>query len=484
MGRPKSKNASPDAYDAVVIGSGPAGFHAAVQAAKLDKRVLLIEAAATELGGAWIHTGTLPSKTIRETLDAIHSIKNHVGHEWVGRILHDLTPEQLFGRAKKVAAAEQILLENHCKQNNIDLIRGKGRLAGKNKVEIVAPEDGRILRQVTSGMILIATGSRPRRPQNIPFDGWRVVDSDSVLNLKTMPKSVIVYGAGVIGCEYACIFAALGIRTLVVDQRKRVLQSLDQEAVAELMRSMEQLGVTLHLGQDMKQVTSDGPALKATLAGGEVLQADMLFYAAGREPDTRGLGLETAGVELGERGVIKVNKDFQTNVPGIYAAGDVIGPPALAATSSEQGRHSICSHFHVRATDFPKLYPVGVYTIPEMSTVGESEEALVARGAKFVVGRATYQDIARGYIRGDTHGLLKLMVCSESQKILGVHIVGDGACNLVHIGLAFMLKEAQAQEFVTMIFNYPTLAEAYRVAAFNALNKIYAIEDQKTESAA
>lgn len=457
-------------FDLAVIGTGPAGIHAAVQGAKLQKKVCLIEKYKDKVGGAWIHWGTLPSKTIRESLAAIQAVGPHVGNSWLERLRQGLSTSRLFERAKKVAQQEQDLVMKHLKSNNIEIIRGQATIESKNLIRVLGSEGAS--RLLAADNLLIATGSRPRRPHDIPFDGWRVVDSDEILQIEQYPKNLIIYGAGVVGCEYACIFAALGIKTTLVDARSRIMQTMDREIASALERSMESLGVEIKLNSRISDVIPKGPSVELKV-GEEICTADLVFFAAGRVSNSEHLGLDKVGIEVNDRGAIIVNDHFQTACPNIYAAGDVIGPPALAATSAQQGRHAICHAFEIDQIDFPEVFPVGIYTIPELSSVGLSEEECQSKGLEYVVGRATYSEIARGHIRGDHHGMVKLIVCKKTHRILGLHIFGDDACNLVHIGLAHMVNNRPAQDLLNMIFNYPTLAEAYRIATFNALNKIF-----------
>jgi NAD(P) transhydrogenase len=458
-------------YDLIVIGSGPAGYRAAVQAAKLKKKVAVVEMTPGRLGGAWIHTGTLPSKTLRESMDSIHAIKAHAGPGWVERIIQDLPAENLIGHAAKVSQAEEALVRRYFARYKIDIIEGYGTLEDRHTVRVLAASGGTHL--VRAVNVLLCTGSRPRRPAEIAFDGWRIVDADDILRLETMPRSIIIYGAGVIGCEYACIFNAYGVKTTVVDGRGTIMQYADKEIAAALTKSMEDAGIKFVLGSAMKEIAAKGPVAALTLANGAVLESDVLFWAAGRTPNTERLGLDRLGVQVNDRGEILVNADFQTTVPNVYAAGDAVGSPALAATAAAQGRHAACHMFGKKVKPFPRVFPIGVYTIPELSSVGLNEQELIAKGVDYVVGRASYSEVARGYIRGDSHGMLKLLVCKKTHKLLGIHIVGHDSCNLVHIGLAFMQMGGHAQDLVDMIFNYPTLAEAYRIAAFNALNKMF-----------
>ncbi len=466
--------ASPDSlqrdFDLIVIGTGPAGIHAAVQAAKIHKRVCIIEKDPKNIGGSWIHTGTLPSKTLREGLAAIRAIQEHVGKHWVNRMVDDLQTGKLFARARAVSAQEEVLLQEHINSNRIHVQQGFGSVENDFSVRVVSPKFESMI--LSTEFILIATGSSPDRPAHIPFDGWRIVDSDDIFNLENIPKMMTIYGAGVIGCEYACIFAAMGVDVTLVDGRAQILQYCDQEVIRELRSFMEAMGVKFKLGVRISHLAINGPKVNISI-GEDSLETDVLFWAGGRVPATSHLGLERLGIELDHHGSIKVNENFQTAVGNIYAAGDAIGPPALAATATEQGRFVACHAFGTNLGRFAKDFPIGIYTIPECSMVGKTEEALIREGREYVVGRAQYKEIARSTIGGKRHGLLKLLICSKTHKILGIHIVGEDACNLVHIGLAFMTKGGHAQDLINMIFNYPTLAEGYRIAAFNGLNKIF-----------
>ena len=470
-------------FDLVVIGSGPAGYRAAVQAAKLGKTVAMVEKTPNQLGGAWIHTGTIPSKTLRESMDSIHAIRFHAGSKWVERIIGDMSAKKLMGRAENVSKYEESIMRRYFARYQIKVFEGFGSIEDRHSVRVI--KDSGASEIINAGNILIATGSRCRRPDDIPFDGWRIVDGDEILNLENVPKSMIIYGAGVIGCEYACIFRAIGCEVTVVDGRTTIMQFVDGEAAQALAKSMEDSGIKFVLGSKFKDAKVRGPVVHVGLENGKILESDVLFFAAGRIPNTDKIGLERLGIKVGERGAIEVNDDFQTNIPNIYAAGDTVGSPALAATSAAQGRHAALHMFgKKKVRPFPKVYPVGVYTIPELSSVGMTEEDLKKEKRPYVVGRAHYSEVARGYIRGDEHGLLKLLVCSRTHHILGIHITGHDACNLIHIGLAFMQKNGHAQDLVDMVFNYPTLAEAFRIAAFNALNKIFTdgeIGDPPTE---
>jgi NAD(P) transhydrogenase len=457
-------------FDLVVIGSGPAGINAAVQAAKLKKKVCIVEASPNKTGGAWIHWGTLPSKTLRETLETIHSIAHHAGQTWVDRILDDLHTEKLLERSRKVSQQHQKVVEGFLEKNKIPIIKGVGQIESNHQVRIHQVQGSEKI--LTTKYILIATGSRPRRPSNIPFDGWRIVDGDEILTMKCFPRSMVIFGGGVIGCEYACIFNSLGIDVTIIDQRSDILRFFDREIVGEISQSMEKRGIKFRLGFEVSQLKVDGPQVRFH-CGSDDMTTECFFFCAGRTPTTAGLGLERLGIETSDYGHVKVNSDFQTSISHIYAAGDVIGAPALAATSIAQGRHVAGHAFGASLGKFPELFPYGVYTIPEMSMVGKTEQDLQREGISYVIGRAHYREIARGYIRGDSEGLIKILFDRKDQSLLGVHIAGADACNLVHIGQALMLKKGRAQDLLDMVFNYPTLTEGYRIAAFNALNKIF-----------
>lgn len=459
-------------FDLVVVGSGPAGISGAVQAAKMGKSVAIIEKTPDKIGGAWINTGTLPSKTMREVLESITSIRAHVKEKWVPRIMNNLSYEKLKKRSSSVSQVEEDLVRTHIKNNDIKLIQGFGLLESTNELRII-PTSSKEPYLIEFDKLLIATGSKPRRPENIPFDGWRVIDSDDVLRLESTPKSIAIYGAGVIGCEYACIFGSMGVKTTIIDARSYIMQSLDREIAEELKNSMEDLGVEFKMNKELTHLESIGPITKSTYKDGESIEAEVYFFAAGRTSNTEKMGLDKIGIDMNDRGAIKINDYFQTNIPNIYAAGDAVGPPALASTSTLQGRIAVKHALGVNTKPFPKFFPVGVYTIPELSSVGLTEEEVKKMGIEYVVGRAPYEEITRGHIRGDTHGLLKIVASAKDKNILGVHIVGADAANLIHIGQCFMLSNLTLEEMTNeIVFNYPTLAEGYKIAAFNAFNKI------------
>ncbi len=457
-------------YDLIIIGSGPAGIYAAIQSAKLKKRVCIIEKETGKIGGSWIHWGTIPSKTLRESLDTIHNIKNHVGESWVRRVIEHLNTGKLFSRSKKVSLEQESLMRKYIRTNKIHIYEGYGVVESQNHVRVLSTNKPPVI--LNGENLLLCTGTKPLRPDDIPFDGWRIVDTDELVVLENVPDSLIICGAGVTGCEYACIFGALGVKVTLIDKRERILSNLDQEVGKELKKMMELLGIKFYLKESLSKVYTNGPRAFVEL-GEHKLDADVFCFAAGRVPSTERMGLEKLGIKKDKRGVVIVNDNFQTQINNIYAAGDIIGEPALAATSSQQGRYVACHAFGHSLGKFPKVFPVGVYTIPELSMVGKTEEVLIDQGVDYVVGRCYYYEIARGHIRGDQHGLIKLLICSKTQKILGIHIVGADACNLIHIGMSLMLYGGVAQDLINMIFNHPTLAEGFRIAAFNGLNKIF-----------
>lgn len=461
----KSQKEKKSQFDLVIIGSGPAGISAALEARKLRRTVAIVEKNPNNIGGAWIHTGTIPSKTFREVLAAVRSIDSHVGSHWVKRLVGEISTQSLKKRADDVSRDEEVLIQKQLDESDIKVIKGHGFVDSPNTVRINRESDSEIL---DAKVIMIATGSRPRRPANIPFDGWRVVDSDEILSLESIPKSILVFGAGVIGCEYACIFRALGSKTVIVDARTRIMQTADQEVADELKRTMENMGVDFKLGYQLDHIETKGPKVYCHFKD-EVIESDLFFFSAGRVSNSDRLGLERVGVKINDRGAILVNEYFQSDIPNIYAAGDIVGPPALACTSAEQGRVAMCHAFDGPDLKFPKVFPMGVYTIPEMSSVGKTEEECKKEGIPYVVGKAHYDEVARGYIRGDHFGLLKLIICKEDHKILGTHIIGADAANLIHIGQCFMMSETPIETIVDdVIFNYPTLAEAYKIAANRA----------------
>ena len=458
-------------YDLAVIGAGSAGVSAAVQAAKLQHRVCLLDNQIDSIGGAWIQTGTLPSKTLREVLTITNSVRVHADKQQSEAIVKHMLQGRIFTRAKQVSHQQMLHVLRYLAKNGIVLFSGKAKILNNNTIALTNKDN--FCSEIKANKILIATGTRPRRPADIPFDGKRVLDADEILQLYNAPRRILIYGAGFIGCEYACIFSALGVETILADARPQIMPDIDQEIAHELQEAMRSLGVEFRLGENLRKIQPKEFHVEVSLER-SFLQTNIFFFAAGRLPNTSALwDDETLNIETRKKGLIKVSADFQTSVEGIYAAGDIIGLPALAATSSHQGRLAASNALGLPSVSFPSTYPIGVYTIPELSSIGATQEELDAANVAYVVGRAGYGEIARGFIRGDTHGKLKLLVCKETHRLLGVHIVGEGACELIHIGMLLMQAAKPVEELVHVVYNYPTLAEGYRIAAFNALNKLF-----------
>lgn len=457
-------------YDLLVIGSGPAGQKAAIQAAKLHKRVALIEKDAT-LGGACVSTGTLPSKTLRDTIYHLHGFTLRSFETIAASLQQRLSFQDLLTRKDLVIQHERKVVASQLQRNGIEIIRGTASFLDSHTLTVATA--GGISITVTGSHIIIATGSRPRRPPDIAFDDRRICDSDSVLATEEIPRSLVVLGGGVIGCEYASMLAAFGITVTLIDRRTDLLRFIDQEIVEALSAYMDRTGVVVRLGQHITNVTLDANGRPlTTLNGNETIVSDMVLYAMGRIANIDQLNLAAAGLAPDAAGQLAVNEHYQTAVPHIYAAGDVIGFPALAATSMEQGRLASCHAFQIERSAIPALFPYGIYTVPEISAVGQTEEELTALKIPYGVGRAWYREIARGQIVGDLEGLLKLLFHRETRKLLGVHIIGEGATELIHIGQAVMTLGGTMDFFVHNVFNYPTLAECYRTAALDGINRL------------
>ncbi|MFP2913109.1 Si-specific NAD(P)(+) transhydrogenase [Pyxidicoccus sp. 3LFB2] len=460
-------------FDLVVIGSGPAGEWGAVQAALAGKRVVVVEREPV-LGGTAANTGTLPSKTLRETALHLSGLKARGLYSVETTLRHEATVSDFLYRERRVKGMERERILQNLARHGVVVVRGTGTLADAHTVVVQSREAPE--RRITGDFILVATGSTPYRPPQYPFGDPRVHDSDEILDIGQLPRSLVVVGAGVIGCEYACMFAALGIPVTLVDVKKEVLPFLDDEISTLLGQRMEALGIRLRFGMNVDQVeVPDNPDLpiRLTLSSGEAVDTDQVLVASGRTANTTGLGLEALGVKLSKRGQVEVGADFQTAVPHLYAVGDVIGFPALASTSMDQARIAVEHAFGLSGTrTLAPVLPYGIYTIPEVSMAGETEESLRERGVAYVAGRAPFATNPRGQIIGDTHGLLKLLFHRESLKLLGVHVLGEQASELVHIGLTAMLTGATARLFVETCFNYPTLSEAYKTATFDALDRL------------
>lgn len=451
-------------FDVVVIGSGPAGQKAAVQAAKTKASVVVIEEGAA-VGGACVHRGTIPSKTLRETAVALGLLRRRSAGVLDVQPPEHLKLASLMTRLDQVVHAHQGLIADQLARNGVVHWHGRARFVLPHVVEVCAP-DG-TLRRATAQFVIIATGSRPRNPVGVPIDHDNVLDSDSILTLSYLPRSLAVIGSGVIATEYACMFAALGVAVTMVDKSPRPLAFLDEELTNEVSRSFERQGGTYLGNRSAKQIVWDGLEVHTTLDNGHVVRTEKLLYCLGREANVQGLALENAGLGPTTRGLISVDAHGRTIVPHIYAVGDVIGPPSLAATAMEQGRRAACHALGITMPASSELVPAGVYAIPELAMVGLTEAQARERHGGAVVGRAHFKELARGQISGIEDGLLKLVCDGEGKKVLGVHVVGEGATELVHVGQVAIIAGWDADAFVENIFNFPTLAEAYRVAALD-----------------
>ncbi len=458
-------------FDLVVIGSGPAGERGAVEAALMGKRVAVVEREPV-LGGTAANTGTLPSKTLRETALYLSGFLAR-GKFGVETVLHrEATVSDFLYRERHVKAVERQRIAHNLQRHGVTVLQGTGSLLDAHTVR-VARADGSEQR-LKAEVILVATGSSPFRPPMYPFGDPRVHDSDEILDLPGMPRSLVVVGGGVIGCEYACMFAAMGTPVVLVDAKKELLPFLDDEISTLLGQRMEAMGIKRRFGHTVEAITvpaSTAEPIQLTLSGGERLEADQVLVASGRSANTAGLGLEALGVKVGPRGQVEVGPEYRSAVPHIYAVGDVIGFPALASTSMEQARRAVRHAFSGAMPALAPVLPYGIYTIPEVSTAGETEEALRQKGVPYVVGRATFATNPRGQIIGEAHGLLKLLFRRDDLKLLGVHVLGEQASELVHVGLTALVTGATAQLFVETCFNYPTLSEAYKTATYDALEQ-------------
>lgn len=455
-------------YDLVVIGSGPAGEKGAAQAAYFGKKVALIEKEGV-LGGAAANTGTLPSKTLRETALYLSGFRQRGLYGVSFGLKEKATAQDLLYRERLVVQNERARIGENLKRHRVDLYSGFAAMADPNTV-VITPADA-APKLLHADVVLIATGSSPFRPANFPFEDPRVYDSDTILNLEDLPASMLIAGGGVIGCEYACLFAALGIKVHLIEGRDRLLSFMDAEIVATLQDCMERMGVALHMPEAVERIDA-GPTLSVALKSGSTLEVDTILAATGRTGNTKGMNLEAIGIAVGPRGHVAVNASYQTALPHIYAAGDVIGFPALASTSMEQARIAIVHAFDLKyKTRLAPILPYGIYTIPECSMAGESEESLKAKGVTYVAGNARYANNARGQIVGDGDGRLKLLFAEDDMKLLGVHIIGEQAAELVHVGLTALMVGANADLFIQTCYNYPTLSEIYKYATYAALGE-------------
>jgi NAD(P) transhydrogenase len=457
-------------FDLIVIGSGPAGQKGAICAAKLRKKVAVVERKRA-IGGVCVHTGTIPSKTLREAVLYLSGLRQRAFYGRGYVVKDHISMEDLVFRAQSVMAREIDVIKAQLRRNNVSIYEGSARFLDPHTVAVLHDEGSLIIR---GDRILIACGTRPAHDDHIPIDGKRIFDSDQVHELQEIPRDLIVVGAGVIGIEYASMFAALGVKVTLLDQRPQLLEFVDREIIESLCYQLRQLGTVFRLGEKVVSVGLDveRDRVFAKLESGKVVHGQGLLYTVGRQANSDQINIEAAGITPDGRGKLVVNKYFQTNVPHIYAAGDVIGFPALASTSMEQGRLASSHMFGQAAEMHGHLIPYGIYAIPEISMVGQTEEQLTKDKVPYEIGLARYAELAKGQMLGDEEGMLKLLFDPESLRLLGVHVIGDRAAEIVHIGQAVLTMGGDITYFRDTVFNYPTLAEAYKVAALDGLNKL------------
>jgi NAD(P) transhydrogenase len=457
-------------YDMLVIGSGPSGRRAAVQSAKLGKSVLVVDRG-SRLGGVSVHTGTIPSKTLRETVLNLSGWRERGFYGRGYRVKQDISIEDLIQRLHKTLDHEVEVLQHQFMRNGVKSVRAGGRFVGPNRLSLTA--DNGDVSEVGFDKALISVGTRPHRPADVPFDDVRVFDSDDMLRLGRLPRTLTVIGGGVIGVEYATIFSALDVPVTLIEQRNSILDFIDREIVDDFIHQMRDRGMTIRLGSAIREIASKPDHAEVVLADGRTIRSEIVLYAAGRTGNVGSLGLDTVGIEADARGRIKVDPEtFQTSAANIYATGDVIGFPSLASTSMEQGRVAACHAFGVPLAPPPETFPYGIYAVPEISTVGQSEEQVRESGIAYEVGVARFRETSRGHIMGVNSGFLKLLFALDSRRLLGAHIVGEGATELIHIGQAVINLGGTVDFFVDNTFNYPTLAEAYKIAGLDAWNRM------------
>lgn len=464
-------------YDLIVVGSGPAGQKAAIAAAKQNWRVAIVERKAELLGGVSLHTGTIPSKTIREAIVHLTGYRHRDVYEETYRRKRDITMDNLRVMIRNVNQTEWQVLQDQFARNRVHVVCGEASFVDPHHIEIACRGESQLFE---GRHILLAPGTRPARPSHIPFNGQTVFDSDEVLSLPRVPRSMIVVGGGVIGLEYAIMFATLGVQVTVIDGRSQLLDFCDREIIETLLHHARSLGMVFRLGESVVSIREPKPGRVAVeLESGKRLLGETVLFSVGRTGDTDALRLDRAGLEVDKRGRIACNSQFQTAVPHIYAVGDVVGFPALASASMEQGRHAAC-HMLGREFEPCQFMPYGLFTIPEISMVGQNEEQLTDARVPYEVGIARFSEIARGQIVGDVTGMLKLLFHRETRKLLGVHVVGEAATEIVHIGQAVMKLGGTIDYFRDTVFNYPTMAECYKVAALDGLNKLSLWEEAES----
>lgn len=457
-------------YDLIIIGSGPAGRAAAIQAGKLKRRVLVIDRK-DRLGGVSVHTGTIPSKTLRETVLNLSGWRERSFYGRSYRVKEQIRADDLKSRLHMTLDYEVDVLEHQFNRNHVHTLNGLARFIGPTEIEVdtIAGE----ITRLTADRFLISTGTRTFRPDSIPFNHTTIIDSDEFLEMAQIPRSLIVVGAGVIGVEYATMFSALDVRVTLVEPRDSFLDFIDTTLIQEFTHQIRENGVDLRLGAAIESVEDAGEHVEVSLTNGRHVRGEMLLFAAGRMGATDNLNLEVVGLETDHRNRLDVDrKTYQTNVPHIYAAGDVIGHPSLASTALQQGRIAACHALNVPTLAESPWYPYGIYSVPEMSTCGMSEEEMQQRGIPYEIGVARFRETSRGHIMGLEHGMLKMLFSLKTRRVLGVQIVGEGATELIHIGQAVMNLKGTVDYFVQNTFNYPTLAEAYKIAGLDAFNRM------------
>ncbi len=457
-------------HDFIVIGSGPAGRRAAIQAAKVGKSVLVVEKG-RRVGGVSVHTGTIPSKTLRETVLNLTGWRERGFYGRAYRVKKDIAAEDLMARLHKTLDHEVDVLEHQFARNGVHHIMGTARFLDPHHIEVTA--EGSDPHIFEAEKFLIAVGTRPYRPADVPFNGSTVLDSDEIVEIPRLPRSLTVVGAGVIGVEYATIFSALDVSVSLVEPRPRFLEFIDHELIEDFIHQLRDRGVTIRCGAKIERIEFERESPVTILEGGRRVRSEMLLYAAGRVGATDTLNLASCGLVYDSRGRLKVDpRSFQTSVPHIYSAGDAIGFPSLASTAMEQGRIAACHAFGVPMPPAPEFFPYGIYSVPEISTIGLTEEEARERSIPYECGIARFRETSRGHIMGLNAGLLKMIFSIETRHLLGVHIVGEGATELVHIGQAVLNLKGTLEYFIENTFNYPTLAEAYKIAALDAWNRM------------
>lgn len=457
----------PREYDLVVIGSGPAGEKGAAQAAYFGKNVAMVERQA-HLGGAGINTGTVPSKTLRETALHFSGLRQRGLYGIDYSLKGDLTIADFMFRERVVVESQRALVERNMDRHNVEVVRGTATVADPHTVRVSLAGGG--VRNLTTDFILLATGSAPHHPPDVPFDHPRIHDSDTILQLDRIPRSMVVVGGGVIGIEYASIFTALGVAVTLIESRERLVPFVEGEIAARLERRLGSLGLKFHFGTRVATVQPREDRVRLALGGGVTVEADIALWCAGRQSNVAGLNLEGVGIRLGKRGLVEVDEHYRTTVPGIYAAGDMIGFPSLASTSMEQARVAMVHAFDLRYKErVSPVLPLALYTVPEIAMVGLTTEECKEKKLLYQVGRAGYDKSARGQIIGDTDGLLALVFSSDDKRLLGVHIIGEMASELIHLGAMVLEQHGTIDSFINAVYNFPSLSDSYKYAAYDGL---------------